>query len=65
MAGGWGSVGDASAYLGGVSVSVLRREIRRGHLRAFKVGGRKLLRLKREHCDAYLESQAVAVPVKS
>jgi integrase len=45
MAGGWGSVVDASAYLGGVSVSVLRREIRRGRLRAFKVGGRKLLRL--------------------
>ncbi len=63
MAGGWGSVGDASAYLGGVSVSVLRREIRRGRLRALKVGGRKLLRLKREHCDAYLEAQAVAVPV--
>ena len=58
-------MGDASAYLGGVSVSVLRREIRRGRLRAFKVGGRKLLRLKREHCDAYLEAQVVAVAVKA
>jgi excisionase family DNA binding protein len=64
MAGGWGDVHDASAYLGNVSVDVLYREIRRGHLQAWKVGGRKLVRLKREHVDAYMLAQQVAVPVK-
>jgi excisionase family DNA binding protein len=65
MIGGWGTVEDASLYMGGVSTVTIRREIRRGRLQAYKVGGRKLLRLKREHCDRYLEAQAVAVPVKS
>jgi excisionase family DNA binding protein len=50
--------------MGGVSTVTIRREIRRGRLQAYKVGGRKLLRLKREHCDRYLEAQDVAVPVK-
>jgi excisionase family DNA binding protein len=64
MQGGWGLPEDACAYLGGLSRSTLRREIRRGRLRAYKVGGRKLLRLKRADCDAYMESEAIAVPVK-
>lgn len=64
MAGGWGDVQDARAYLGDLSLSVVRREIRAGRLLSWKVGGRKLVRLKREHCDAYMLSQQVAVPVK-
>ena len=63
MAGGWGDVHDAASYAG-VSADVLYREIRRGRLQAFKVGGRKLVRLKREHVDAYMFAQQIAVPVK-
>jgi excisionase family DNA binding protein len=63
MDGGWGDANDTAAYLD-ISPSVTRRAIRRGDLAAFRVGGRKLVRLKREHCDAYMLAQAVAVPVK-
>ena len=58
MAGGFGTVEDAARYLC-ISVVTLRREIRREQLRAYRVGGRKLLRLKREDCDAYLQAQQV------
>jgi len=64
MAGGWGDALDAAAYMD-ISLSVTRRAIRRGDLAAFRVGGRKLVRLKREHCDQFLFNQQVAVPVKS
>ena len=47
--GGWGTVDQAGEYMG-ISVVAVRREIRRGRLRAYRVGGRKLLRLKKEHC---------------
>ena len=65
MAGGWGTLRDAAAYLGHVSTLTLRREIKRGRLRAYKVGGRKLLRLKRTDCDRFIEAQQIAVVVKS
>ena len=63
MAGGWGDALDAAAYLD-LSLSVVRRETRAGRLKAYRVGGRKLVRYRRTDCDAYLEAQAVAVPVK-
>jgi excisionase family DNA binding protein len=62
MAGGWGDALDAAAYLD-LSLSVIRRETRRARIRAYIAGGRKLIRYRRSDCDAYLESQAVAVPV--
>ena len=58
MAGGWGTSLDAAAYMR-LSIVTLRREIHRGRLTAYRVGGRKLLRLKREDCDAYLQAQQV------
>ena len=62
--GGWGTAEDAAAYMG-ISLSVTRRAIRRGDLAAFRVGGRKLVRLKREHCDQFLLNQQVVVPFLS
>ena len=62
MAGGWGTSLDAAAYMR-LSIVTLRREIRRGRLRAYRVGGRKLLRLKRDDCDAYLLAHQVAFPI--
>ena len=58
MQGGFGTSEDAALYLC-VSIVTLRREIRRGRLTAYRVGGRKLLRLKREDCDAYLQAPQV------
>ena len=58
MQGGFGTSEDATRYLC-ISVVTLRREIHRGRLTAYRVGGRKLLRLKREDCDAYLQGQQV------
>lgn len=63
MQGGWGVPEDAERYLG-VSGTTLRREVRRGRLKAYRVGGRKLLRFKRSDCDAYMEAQQIAIPVK-
>jgi excisionase family DNA binding protein len=63
MNGTWGTAVEARQYLS-VSLSVVRRETRRGRIKAYVVGGRKLVRYRRSDCDAYLESQAVAVPVK-
>lgn len=65
MDGGWGDVHDAVAYLGNVSLSVVRRETRAGRIKAYVVGGRKLVRYRRFDLDAYLESQAVVVPFAS
>jgi excisionase family DNA binding protein len=57
--GGWGDVEDVAAFLG-VSPVTVRKEITRGKLTAFRIGlGSKLLRLKREHVEAYLLSQPV------
>ena len=58
MQGGFGTPEDAARYLC-ISGVTLRREIRREQLTAYRVGGRKLLRLKREDCDAYLQKQQV------
>lgn len=62
--GAWGTAVEACRYLP-VSLSVLRRETRRGRIKAYVVGGRKLIRYRRSDLDAYLEAQAVAVPVSS
>jgi excisionase family DNA binding protein len=61
VAGGWGDVIDAALYMG-VSVVTVHREIRASRLQAFRVGGRKLIRLKKEQCDGYLQAAPVAVP---
>jgi excisionase family DNA binding protein len=61
MDGAWGGVVDAAMYMG-ISVVTVHREIRAHRLPAFRVGGRKLIRLKKEHCDAYLQAAPVAVP---
>ena len=58
MQGGFGTSEDAALYLR-VSIVTVRREVRRGRLKAYRVGGRKLVRLKRSDCDAYLEAQQV------
>lgn len=61
LAGGWGDVLDAALYMG-ISVVTVHREVRACRLQAFRVGGRKLIRLKKEHCDSYLQAAPVAVP---
>jgi excisionase family DNA binding protein len=58
--GGWGTAVEGCRYLS-LSLSVLRRETRRGRIKAYVVGGRKLIRYRKSDLDAYLESQAVAV----
>lgn len=60
--GGWGRVRDASAYSGCSEITLLR-EIRRRRLIAFRLGGRRLLVLKRQHVDAWVEQHTTAVPV--
>lgn len=62
LQGAWGDVHDARAYLGNVSLSVVRRETRVGRIKAYVIGGRKLVRYRRSDLDAYLESQAVVTP---
>ncbi len=58
MQGGFGTSEDAALYLC-VSIVTVRREVRRGRLKAYRAGGRKLVRLKRSDCDAYLQAQQV------
>lgn len=60
LAGGWGDINDAAAYAKCSTVTI-SREIRRGRLSAYRVGGRKLIRLKREHVDAWMVRQAEPV----
>jgi excisionase family DNA binding protein len=62
--GKWGTAVEAYRYLS-ISLSVLRRETRAGRIKAYVVGGRKLVRYRRSDLDAYLESQAVVVPFTS
>jgi excisionase family DNA binding protein len=64
MDGGWGDAVDAAAFMG-LSLSVVRRAIRNGHLTAFRIAGGRAVRLKRQHCDAYLESQQIVTPFTS
>jgi excisionase family DNA binding protein len=61
LAGKWGTAREACRYLS-LSLSVVRRETRAGRIRAYAVGGRKLIRYRKSDLDAYLESQAVVVP---
>lgn len=61
MVGGFGRVIDAATYLG-FSVPMLYRLIRRGHLRAYRAGGR-LLVLKRADCDAFATAHPIAEPL--
>src|SRR5687768_2248950 len=43
MNGKWGTASEARRYLS-ISLSVLRRETRRGRIKAYVIGGRKLIR---------------------
>ena len=44
--------------------ATLRREIRRGRLRAARVGGRKSIRLRRSWLDAWLEANTSPIEVR-
>ncbi len=55
MNGGWGDINDAAGYMG-ISVVTVHREIRRGTLTAYRIGGRKLIRMLRSDCDAYMQA---------
>ena len=63
MQGGWGTLLDASLYTG-VNRKSLSKDIRRGLLLAYRIGGRKCVRLRRTDCDRYVEASAIAVPVR-
>jgi excisionase family DNA binding protein len=43
----------------------LRREIRRGRLRAARIGGRKCFRLRRSWIDEWLERTSTPIEVRS
>ena len=47
-----------------VHEATLRRAIKRGQLRAARVGGRKSIRLRASWCDAWLEQTTTPVEVK-
>ena len=64
LAGGWAGADVAAVYMD-LSLSVTRRAIRRGDLRAFRIGSGRAIRLKREHCDEFLLKQQAAEPVKA
>lgn len=55
MQGGWGDITDAAGYMG-ISVVTVHREVRRGTLTAYRIGGRKLIRMLRTDCDAYMRT---------
>ena len=57
LAGKWGTAREACRYLS-LSLSVVRRDTRAGRIKAYAVGGRKLIRYRRSDLDSYLESQA-------
>lgn len=61
LAGKWGTASEACRYLS-LSLSVLRRETRRGRIKAYVVGGRKLVRYRRSDLDAYLLESQTVVP---
>jgi excisionase family DNA binding protein len=44
-----------------LSIATLYREVRRGRLRAARVGGRRKLRFKAQHIDEWLESSVTEV----
>ncbi len=47
---------DHAARLAQVHPATLRREIRRGTLRATRIGGRKSIRIRAEWIDSWLEA---------
>ena len=53
--GGWLDV-QAAARWAAVSESTIRRELRSGRLRGYRVGGRKCWRLRPQDVDAWLTS---------
>ena len=59
----WKTIGSAAVYAS-VSPATVKREIRAGRLRAYKVGGR-LVRLHVSDLDAWLRSRQAIEPVKS
>lgn len=52
----WMNLEKAAEYVC-VSVPTLRREIKAGRLRAFRVGGRKAIRLRQADLDAWMLGQ--------
>lgn len=55
----WMNLRTAAGYVR-VSVPTLRREIKAGRLRAFKVGGRKAIRLRQADLDDWMLGQTSA-----
>jgi excisionase family DNA binding protein len=56
----WMNLETAARYAC-VSVPTLRREIKAGRLRAFRVGGRKAIRLRQSDLDEWLTGQRTEV----
>jgi len=54
----WWDAGRSAAYAQ-VSKKLIYRAIRRGQLKAARVGGRRQVRLRREWLDAFIEGQVV------
>jgi excisionase family DNA binding protein len=51
----WITLHEAAGYAG-VSEATLRREAKAGHLRGYKIGGRRVWRFKVTDIDAYFET---------
>lgn len=60
-AGAWLTVQQAVDYLQ-ISKATLYEAIAAGHLRAVKINGNRVLRIKREWCDAWMESYEITSP---
>lgn len=56
MAGGFGTRRDAAIYLG-ISEPSVSRLVRRGDLKAYRVAGRRLVRVKRTDCDEFMAAR--------
>ena len=63
LAGGWGSPADAARYID-CSLPFVYRLIRTGRLTAFRVGGGRMLRLRRSDCDAYVETRIIREAIR-
>lgn len=60
----WLAKEEAASYAGDLHWRTLIRDVQRGKLRAFRVGGRRLLRFRKQDIDAWLSTHA-AVEVVS
>lgn len=59
----WLRLAEGAARLQ-VHEATLRRAIKRGQLRAARVGGRKSIRLRASWCDEWLEQTSTPIEVK-